>query len=286
MINTTLRWVLPLLAVLGVGPVAGALVYGLRSVDGGHDVTLLVNASPALGVGVGVIALVLCVAIGAPAARRFGTRVGMLVTGFALLWPAYMTGRVEYVLRLDHTSGTVLRMVLEGALGAAAILAVGVLFAKLCKDQTRPLAKDHLGQVRRSLTTNAGIAASLAGAAAALAVAWLVARNDLRGQAIFAAIAGGIAAGIASRLVGTALDQDAPLAAGYVGMAIAAIIAPAILLVLPGAGGLLDGALDGSLPGAAKIQALDWVTGAMLGVGTGLSWLGELEHASAMPKAA
>jgi len=286
MINTSLRWVLPLAALLGVGPLAGAIVRTLRAVDGGHDVTLLLNNAPAMGLLVGAAALALCVAIGVPAARRFGPKYGMLVAALALLWPAWMTGRVEYVFRLAPDAGTIARMVIEGVLGGAAIIAIGAFYAAISKDQTRPLADGYGAQLRRSVTTNAGLAGSIAGALAALAVAWVVARNDLRGQAIFAAFVAGIASGVVSRLVATALDEHAPLACGYVGMAIAAVLAPLVLLVMPGPGGILDAALAGTLPGPGKLQALDWLTGAMLGVGTGLSWLGEIEHAEPAPRTA
>lgn len=285
-IDTTLRWVLPLAALLAVGPLAAWIVRAIRAGDGTRTVSLLVNDDPAVAIGAGILAIALALAIGLVAARRLGPQVGMTTAGLAMIWPAWMMGRVELVLRLHPTGGALTRLVIEGVLAGGIILAAYGAMARVTRAKDLPLARDCLGQLRRSVTSNAGLAGSLAGAVAALGVAWLIARHDLRGQAIFAAFAAGIASGLVSRLVGTALDQDAPLASAFVGMALAAVVAPALLFVTPGSGGLLDAAVAGTLPGPARLQPIDWITGALLGVSTGLAWLGELEHANASAKPA
>lgn len=277
-VQSTVRWAIPLIAVFVAGPAAGWLIHALRGADGGPDVSLLVSASPALGLATGLAALAICTLVAVPAARMYGPRPGLLAFALALLWPAWMTGRMGMVLRADPTAATLARLAAEGLIIGAVGLAAVALLARISIDRTTPLAGDPWGQIKRALTTSAGLAGTLAGAAAGIGIAWVVAKEDLRGQALLAAFAGGIACAVAARLVGTALDQEAPLASGFAGMVVAAVLAPLIVLIVPGVKGLGGALLTGEVPGAALLQPFDWLVGAVLGVPTGLSWVGEFEQ--------
>ncbi|GJM19631.1 MAG: hypothetical protein DHS20C14_18440 [Phycisphaeraceae bacterium] len=286
MTRTILKWALPIIALLVVGPLWALVVQGLRAPDGGHDVSFLYNASPAMGVGVGVVAFVIAGVVALITCRLFGPRVGVYVWGLGLLWPAWVTGSVGVMLRADPQASTLIMLAIEGALiGAGALVGVGLLSrvggADHADDDHRrvvPFAKGFGGQIRRTLTTSAGLAGLGAGVAGAIGAAWLIAQTDMRGQALLAALGAGIVGAVAARLVGSALSQDAPVATPFIAVALAAVLAPLVGMGYPGAGGLTDALVTGSAPGFLFLQPADWGIGILLGVPIGLSWVGELEH--------
>lgn len=277
-VQTSIRWSLPLIAVFVAGPAAGWLIRALRAPDGSSDVSLLLGASPVLGAVAGLVAVGICFVAALPAARMYGPRSGLLTFALALMWPAWMTGRVGWILRADPSAGTLALLGLEGLLVGVVVTGAIIGLGRWSSQRTTPLTSDPVGQFRRAFTTTAGLAGTAAGAAAGLGVAWVVAKEDLRGQALLAAFGAGIASAVAARLVGTALDQEAPIASGFAGMVVAATLAPLVVLLVPGVSDLPAALLTGSVPGAALLQPMDWAAGALLGVPTGLSWVGEFEQ--------
>jgi len=276
MVKVLLRWALPLAALFVLGPAASRLVVLLQASDGSRDVTLLINTSPALGVAVivGVIALALVGAL--PAAALFGPRAALLTAGFTLAWAAWYTSPLSTLVRRAEPGGVLTTLAIEGALIGALGLAMLWLVCRVGARAHDP--KDHmLGEggleLKRTLTTQAGLLGLVASLAAALIVTWALARDPQRGQSLFAAFAAGVAAGAVGVWAGSFADRDVPRGAPVLAMLLLAVVGPLIGLVAPGAQALRDAVVDDAILGPVRLQGLDWLVGASVGVPMGLSWV-------------
>ncbi|MEQ8771155.1 MAG: hypothetical protein RIB60_11680 [Phycisphaerales bacterium] len=287
MTRTILKWALPLAALLVAGPLWSLAVGSLRAPDGGHDVTFIHSQSIAMSLLIGLGAFAVAGLLGFIAARLFGPRVGVFVWGLGLLWPAWTTGRMGVILRTNPETGVLIMLAIEALiLGVGAI--VGVAFLARCHDAAThasddakrviPFAHNFVAQIRDTFRTSAGLVSLATGAAAALGLAWVIGQTDLRGQALLAAFGAGIGAAVVGRLVGTSMAKDAPIAATFLAVALAGVLAPLIAIVYPGTNNLASSVIEHELPGFLALQPADWAIGLLLGVPTGLSWVGELEH--------
>lgn len=280
MVKMLLRWLMPIAALVLLGPIVGRTIAALRASDGGTDVSFLTGADPIAGILALILVGVFGVVAAAGSASVVGFRPGLTIAGFVVAWGAWFTGENGMIFRRDG-AGAVVPMAIEGGLvalvGAAIVIASAWAGRRHERDSERPM----LPQLGRSLTTKAGLVASAAAGAAGLVVAWVVARDDMRGQAIFAAFVGGIVAGMVGAQMAPDSEDAPPMAAGGVtGMLALALIAPAIAFVRPGLGGIAAAAESGALPGALRLQPLDWLVGVLLGVPVGMGWAGALgeEH--------
>ncbi|MBC7833946.1 MAG: hypothetical protein H7Y88_02465, partial [Phycisphaerales bacterium] len=124
MLKAVLRWAIPLIALLIIGPAAGWLTGSLRSPTGSEQTTPLLAAS----LGAGAVALVGCFVIaavtGAVAAAIIGPLYGLFSAGLVLAWATGQTGTIDLILRDAAPASPLMKLALEGAL--CAVFGVGV----------------------------------------------------------------------------------------------------------------------------------------------------------------
>lgn len=269
---------LPIGALFILGPIVSVVLNGLRAPDGGSDVSLLVGASPALGMALGCAMLAAASMYGLVCTRLLDPRTGTLSAGFMLAWAAWRTGNLAEVYRLGADTGTLVTLAVEAAIVCSLTLVLCLLIAQWARQDHRPTPGDlpgpHLASLRQlgQLPVLVGVGA---GTVVALVVAHLVAFNPLRGQTLMAGVLGAIAAGAISRLVICSMREgDAPSVAPFAAVLLAATIAPLIGLVAPGGSKLEAAAVAGTLPGPLVIQPLDWAAGMLIGTPIGLAWSG------------
>jgi predicted permease len=285
MVRAIGRWVLPCLALFILGPIMGRLVGTLHAGDGGHDITLLVGAAPAMGLVFGLGSVIVALAYGALAGKMLGERTGTLSGGLLLAWIAWNTGDLGMILRFDGSAATLIKIAVEAALVGGVVLAGTALIARWSED-TQPKATGVRDELK-ALTSPASLAGLAAGAAAALAVAWLVAFDGIRGQALMAAVFGAIAAGAVSRLVAMSLADGHPARLmPYASVLLAAIVGPLIGFAVPGAANLSSAVIDGTIAGPLLVEPLDWAAAMLLGVPIGIGWTAAITHAAGESKPA
>ncbi len=283
-LHAGLRWVLPIAALGVLGPLAAAPVRVLRDLHGGHAVTLLLNTSPVMGV-VAAVVVVLTAAIGAAlGARLVAPAMGRMVAGLTVAWAAIFLGDTGNTLRISGPGmGSVLGLVVEAAIllvGGGLILLVAELAARPVSDggaeePGRPATRSP-GEILGALKSQVALAAIGAAAVGALVGAWLVARDDLRGQAFMAGVLGAILAGAAARMVAWFLGKNEGPAAGVIpaglGVLLAGVLAPLTLLFMPGLGEVGKAVRAASFSGPGVLAPLDWLGGALLGASIGVNW--------------
>ncbi|MGD1917294.1 MAG: hypothetical protein ACFCBV_14060 [Phycisphaerales bacterium] len=273
MVNATTRWVLYILSLVVIGPIAG-LAMQLTSATDGSAGTAVANTNPALGVIALVVGTLLAAGVGGVAAWRCGLRPGLSCAGVVLCWMAGMSAGTTTIIAVSGEApwGT---LVVEGVLVAACLVAIGVVIALAAQKHT-PAPGEHLvAQSTEAITTEESLAFSArSGAAVAIAAAaggaaaWLLAVTDLRGQVIAAAGLAAIAIAVVVKLV----DLKAPALAALGAAAILAIASPALGLIRVPANEALTAVYAQTLPGLALITPLDWAAGALLGTPFGLAW--------------
>jgi hypothetical protein len=263
MTRATARWAFYLGAALAVGPLAGALTGSLRGIDGSSDASLLIGASPALGVAAGLGVFLLAAAIALPAARLFGAGPGLVTAGLVIAWGAWRTASAEDLVRLAPGGGTAARLAVEGVfagvVGAALVRAIDIgsrrREAKRAESGTGPA----LGAIGLGLLCGA-------------IVAHLLGVEALRGQAVVSAIAAGIAAG---RLV----DPGVRLLTVFTPMALLGVLSPLLLIVGTSEASLAEAVNRGSLPHLSMVLPMDWIAGAFLGTPLGVAWAASMTPA-------
>lgn len=259
------------------------LIRGLRATDGGPDVTLLIGASPMVGLTIGLGCVVVAMVYGIIAGRMLGERTGTLSGGLLLGWIAWGTGDMSMIWRFHGSTGSILAVAFEAALLGTVVL-VGVVMIRTMAWRTAEDATSGRFKLTTlvSMPVLAGIAA---GAVGAIAAAWLVGINALPGQALMSAVAGGITAGVVTPLVSAALSSDKPVwIAPFVALAVAGIISPLIGFISPGADQFAKAVIEGTVPGPLVVQPLGWASGILLGVPIGMAWtsasIGKVEGAA------
>ncbi len=276
MTKVFLRWALPLAALFVLGPAASRLVVLLHAADGSRDVSLLVNTSPVLGIAVilGVFGLALVGAL--PAAALVGPRSALLTAGVTFAWASWYTSPLSMLVRRADAGSLLVTLAIEGAI--VALLGLGTLWLIFRLGARADDEHDHLIgegglELRRCLTTPVGLACIAASIAAAALVTWALAREPQRGQSIFAAFAAGIAAGGVGVWAGSFIDRDVPRGAPMLAMLVLAFAAPLVGLVVPGAEALGPSVVGDDILGVLRLQGMDWLVGALVGVPVGLSWV-------------
>lgn len=275
MVQAVVRWGVYLLAALVLGPVAGRLTGGLRAMDGGEQLTLLLSERPASGLLAGVGAVGVALVAGVLGSWAVGRRSGLFCAGLVLAWAAWGTGRMDRVISLSGSGGRPLMTVaLEGAvIGVLGVLAAGVILRTPTREAAKAAARDpehehhHLPEEPTALWDSTAPAALLAAAVMAGVAVWVFAADTLKGQTVAAAVIAGVFAASAGRVV----SQRVSGAVFVAGVALLAAASPAAASVVHGQG-LLRDALAGNLMALARPMPLDWLAGAFLGVPLGLTW--------------
>jgi len=267
LMRVVLQWVFAAIAALIVGPIAGWATALNHGVDGSGDATMLVGASVATGVLGHAVALALAGGLGLVASRVLGGRYGLFTAGVVLTWAAARTGRVETILSAQPETGTVVSLMIEGGVLAAAAAALAWL---ICRDKEH----ENPAQQEKALSgeTLLGLAAALVAGGLG---AWLAARDDIKGQTIAAAwVAGALGATLARVLAHRTPGWSVVLGAclcGVVGPALAVSVAPEKLLI-----GMYSGGISSELLSLMRVAPLDWIAGVFMGVPVGMSWAGSM----------
>ena len=297
LLRSAVRWGLNIVALVVLGPLAAAPIVGLADAHGGHAVTLLLNGSAAGGVFACVVVILAGVVAAFVGSRLAGVQMGRTVSGLTVAWAAFSLGDVGNALRASGDgggvgAGAVLAMVIEAAIvlvGGAVMLYVA---AWADRDRAARVEAKRAGPEEAAMIGSpAGFAKAFArsgvllgvglGAVGALVGAWLVARDDLRGQAFMAGVLGAVLAGAAARLAGALLPGGDPKLAHRaeipgLGVLAAGVVAPVLVFVIPGLGNV-DGAVRGAtFTGPSALASLDWLGGALLGTTIGINWAGSL----------
>jgi len=276
-LHSVLRWLVPIGSCLLLGPLAGWLTHTLRAPDGGAHTSLLLSASPLLGLLAGAGAVLLAGIAGVFAAAIIGTRMGLFTAGLVLAWASFGTGRIDGILGRVAAGGrgggagamTLLSVEglvvgLLGVLIAAAVLLVPVRRAASQADaQHHPV--QHFAEPRKILHRSAPLA-MFAGVVGAGLVVWLVAQSTAKGQTFAAAALGGVVAGAALRI----LAVHASGVWAFVAFAILSTASPVLARFM--SDDVAAAALSGQLLRLAHPLPLDYLAGALVGVPMGLAW--------------
>ncbi len=282
------RWSWLAIAILVIGPLAGAITASLTRADGGADATFLVTGSISAGVlaALGCAALALVAGVGG--SRLFGPRTGLSSAGFVLAWAAWRSGRVDHLLRASDSPTPMTTLAIEGALfGLLAILTAGVIVAIAVPRNEHERQQSLFGGDRFPLLKLVSLQAVLATAVTAviaLVVGWTIAVNAMKGQTVMAAIFAGIFGAAAGRLAGAMVKDEIHPLSYFFGFLIAAVAAPVIASVSHGPE-LLAVADASTLFAAARLTPADWFAGAFLGVPIGMAWVHSMmDRQGALPE--
>ncbi len=281
MLNVLVRWAIPLAALFVLGPLAAIVVSHLRAPDGSGQVSLLVSTTPVKGLVGGLIALGLALVAGVVGARFIEQRSGLLAAGLVLAWAAWNTGRMDRVLALTHSRGTLYTVAIESAVfGLLAVVAAIVILRVptrmprfiVAGDATRDRGRrsHHEPTTLRDPTAGVALVAAVIGAAVG---AWFVAASTLKGQTFAGAVVAGLLAAVAGRLA----SQRVSPAWFFLGLVAVAAAGPVIAAFMySGDLGPTRAALEGRLFALARPMPLDWIAGAFVGLPLGLWWAGSL----------
>ncbi|MDP7029714.1 MAG: hypothetical protein QF733_05780 [Phycisphaerales bacterium] len=259
----TRRWVLLIAGFVLVTlayRVAGAM---LLAPDGSLGPTMLQAVSPAAA-AIGMLAATAVagfIAVGV--ARMESALSGLAVMGAGMCW---------WATSLSGIRGTLLE-------GSAALIAadgmvwtlVVLVLTWLVLTRGQPVPNVHPERVGESPDPLRSVDAlrMLACGLVALPVVWLIAVNDLRGQAVMAAVLGGMAAGIVGRMAAPHV-QPMILPAGVVLAGTAALWVTGTMLPED----VAVAWARGDVPNLARLTPIDWAAGALLGTPLGFGWGG------------
>lgn len=273
MIDATVRWILYIVALVLIGPIAGSLM-GLTEGPDGSAGTALVSKSPIVG-GIGLLlGWILAAGLGGLAAWRCGLRPGLTCAGIVVCWMAGMSASTFSTLSATGDAPWVW-FVAEGVLVALCLVGMGVVVALAAQRHT-PRPGEHVTpQSAEAMETEHSLRISGRAAAGVLiaaigggAVAWALAVTDLKGQTIAAAAIAAIAIAVVAKLV----DLKTPALGALAAAALLAITGPAYALATVPADAALAAAYAQVLPGIVRLTPLDWAAGTLLGTPIGLAW--------------
>lgn len=275
MMQPVLRWSIPLVALLVLGPAAGWLTSSLHAVDGGHATSLLLNTSRSAGALAGLGVLALAAIVGLAAARLISPHYGLFSAGLVLAWGAWGTGTIDQISRATPSGSIFTWLAFEAALLLPPAVALAWAVIRFGR---HPAGSPHQPEPKVIKDRTAGVG-FLAAAAVGAIVAWLIALESLKGQAFGAAAIAGLLGAAAGRLVATRVSAAVFVA----GLAVVAIASPVSALAIHGSGMKpVIAAQGGTLFNLARVLPLDWLAGAFVGVPLGLSWAGGMleQHAA------
>ncbi len=268
MLKPLLRWIIPLTALLLVGPAAGMCTSQLRSVDGSGAATLLVCDSPVRGILMGLVALGLAAVVGVIASRVLTIGMGLFSAGLVLAWAAWGTGTVDDLIRQSQSTSTLWRLAAEGAIFGPLGLAVAWLIVRAGRHHTPQQGAPGVGGANSWTVLAYSVGACLV---AATVVAWIAAAEPLKGQSFAAAALAGLFGALACKLGGrTRLSLLISVAV----VALLAVAGPAVAAIYHGGSDMavVKASYANKLFPLARILPLDWLAGAFVGIPIGLSW--------------
>lgn len=286
MLHAITRWAVPLIALLGVGFLAGELASSLHAPDGSSNTSFVLVTS----IGQGVIACLgtigLAAVMGMVGARWVSPRVGLLCAGLVLVWAARRTGQVDQIINLVAGMGA------SGAVGKAVsvsttlymLAAEGLVLSVLGVVLAWVIVRVPMSEWARQGThtrpdgpplepSKLWEPTSLAAFAVALVaggvMTYLFAQETIKMQTIAAAIIAGATAAIAGRL--TSQTVHAAVMVGAV-VLLGAIGPLVVVLGTNGTAAIVRAAQAGTMMALARPLPMDYLAGALIGVPIGLSW--------------
>ena len=276
-LRATCRWVLILGSLLGVGPLTSELLSGLRDVDGGRAVTLLINGD----VGGAVVATLVLVAavlvVGSLGARFFSLGTGYFCAGAVLAWAGSALGSLEGIVRRAGSGKDLYVLGVEGLIVTVGAAGAVVWFARLAGGGTQGprgtwVERAVFAEPAPLKGRGPHPAGALCAAVAAAGVAvWFIALSGDRTQTLAATITGGIASGAVAHLL-HAHRRFTPVMP-ILAVAVVALAGPVAAVFVEG-DRLVAHVYDGTVLGLARPVSLDWAAGALIGVPLGMSWAG------------
>lgn len=229
-------------------------VAGPTSTDAVHPV------SAALALALGAAA---CCAVACVVGRLINAAVGIFVLGCGL---AVISGRSGTILDAAFDGDTLLPIAFETIAWSGAVLLMSAIIFRVSGPLLDLPARKKGGAFFNEIF-NSDAARGMAAAGIALLIVWLVARTELKGQAIGAAVLGGVAtAFIGRRLVGD--SQPILLMAAPVFAIGLAQLFTAYTLKAP----LDQVVVQRGLPGWSMAMPLDIAAGTLIGIPIGLGW--------------
>lgn len=275
--GSSLRWGMLLIAFAVVGPLASLPLNAVRDVDGGHAISMFVNAGVFPGVIGAACVFAAALALGAIGAFLFSTGWACAYSGIVIAWGAYRCGTLEEIIRQARSDAPLTMLASEGltAILFAGLIA-GVIQRISAKRQGLAVMPGSLiiqGDVP-NLKTVTQIALAAGGVAAGV-VAYLAAVTDFKGQGIFAAFFAAIIAGVATQIVAKSKGGQATVVLVVASVVIPAILGPAAAKILQGST-IVETVFAGRVIPLARVMGLDWAAGALLGAPVGLGWAGAM----------
>ncbi len=248
-----------IVAILAMVPVIPFLtstrgVAGPTMTDAVHPLT----AAVALAVGIA-----LCCAVACVVGRLINAAVGLCVLGFGV---AVVSMRSGTILDAAFDGDTLLPIALETLGWGVAMVAMAALVFRVSGPLVDFPPKEPKGSFLHEIF-NADAARGLLSGVAALVAMWLIARTEMKGQAVGAAICAGVAVAFAGRRLQGASQPILLFAAPVLAIGLAQLVT-ALTLRAP----LVQAVVGRSLPGWSMAMPLDVVAGALIGIPIGLGW--------------
>lgn len=279
-------WVLRGAAILVLGPIAGMLANSMRSVDGSGHATMLLSSSIVRGVFVVLAIGFMAQLIGIVATKVLSLREGVLNAGFVLAWGAWGGGRVGEALRSDPGVGSLVRLAIEGGLVFGLVAFMLWMMTKAAKKgDVRSDVLRFDGSLISTLRAEPTMMAAVLGVSviAALGASWLQVTSDLTGQSVWGGFVGGLLAGLVCGLMLHHSDQKnvkrdpgarvVSVVPAILGVSLAGLVAPIVVLVVPGSGNVIGSIASGDAPGWMMMTPMAWSAGALIGVPAGYGWV-------------
>ncbi len=287
MIKTLRQWISRALALAVLGPLSAHAASSLVGIDGSAAHTLLTGDSAAGGIVALLIVGALTMVAGIAGAVLSDRREAFLAMGFVLGWVAWTSGRIGRIYLLAPDASTAIKLAAECALLIAFVVLAGVLVSR--SDESDPFTSFSLNRIKGWLGQQSMLIALGAALVAGGAIAWVFGSYDFPGQSTGVGFLAGIAAGVAGTLAAGAMQGKAghdgtPFAPMMLGVMLAGVLLPLLTIVYPGLGSIQELVLKGDLPGTVIVSPAAWLTGALLGVPMGHSWVEQTHaHANAQP---
>jgi len=282
--NAVWIWIVRVISLCVLGPIAGGLMSSLRGADGSVHSTALVSGSPVGGLIALVGVFVLAMVGGGLASKMVSLREGIFNMGLVVAWGAWGSGRVGEALRGAPESGSLVMLSVEGLVVLALSLLGMVILTKTSGDKG---GGDDCVRVNRSafkvISSDIPTSAMLLGVglAVSMAVVWLQVQSDLSGQAVWGGFVGAVVAGILGGMLlknhsikhERSGEAELSLVPVMVGVLLGAVAGPMVAMVMPGGGKILEAIASGDAPGWIMMSSLAWAGGALMGTPIGYSWV-------------
>jgi hypothetical protein len=296
MFKAVLRWVLVIVSVLLVGPLASRMLQGLRDVDGGHAVTILVNGNLGKGLVAGLAVFAAAGVVGIIGSYFLSLNTGLLSAGLVLAWGAFSEaasgggvsrpGTLENIVRRAGGGQDLPMLAIEGFLVTVAAAALAWLMVRVAHraQQTASGSEPSGGPDRQpALIYGSGQGSPwqalglsmLAAIGVAAFAAWFLAASGAKGQTFAAALVAGLLAGLAAQTTASSKGYHLTPVAPMLGIALVALAGPLIARAMAG-GNIVELVYAGKVFSLARPLSLDWASGAMIGVPVGLGWAGAM----------